>query len=45
MKLIIDLKARRIVDMPAIEAVNKMTERSHKVNKKVYIKSVSGLAH
>ena len=36
-EIIIDFKESRIVDMSAVEAVNKLTERYHKVNKKVYL--------
>ena len=44
-EIIVDFKESRIADMSAIEAVNKMTERYHKVNKKVYIKNLSGSSH
>ena len=44
-EIIIDFKESRIVDMSAIEAVNKLTERYHKVGKKVYITNVSGASH
>jgi SulP family sulfate permease len=44
-EIIVDFKESRIADMSAIEAVNKMTERYHKVNKKVYIKNLSSSSH
>ncbi|MCX2679131.1 SulP family inorganic anion transporter [Galbibacter sp. EGI 63066] len=44
-KVIIDFKEGRIVDMSGIEAVNKLTERYHKVNKKVYISNLSSSSH
>jgi SulP family sulfate permease len=44
-EIIIDFKESRIADMSAIEAVNKMTERYHKVNKKVYLQNLSGSSH
>ncbi|MEA1784503.1 SulP family inorganic anion transporter [Arenibacter sp. GZD96] len=39
--VIIDFKESRVVDMSAIEALNKMTERYHKVGKKVHLKHLS----
>lgn len=44
-EVIIDFKESRIVDMSAIEAVNKLTERYHKVDKKVYITNLSSSSH
>ena len=44
-EIIIDFKESRIVDMSAIEAVNKLTERYHKVDKKVYITNLSSSSH
>lgn len=40
-EVIIDFAESRIVDMSAIEAVNKITERYHKVGKKVHLKHLS----
>lgn len=40
-EIVIDFKESRIVDMSAIEAVNKITERYQKVNKKVHLKYLS----
>ncbi len=40
-EIIIDFKESRIVDMSAIEAVNKITERYLKVNKKVHLRHLS----
>jgi len=40
-EVIIDFKESRIVDMSAIEALNKLTERYHKVNKKVHLRHLS----
>jgi SulP family sulfate permease len=40
-EVIIDFAESRIVDMSAIEAVNKLTERYHKVGKKVHLKHLS----
>ena len=40
-KVIIDFKESRIVDMSAIEALNKITERYLKVGKKVHLKFLS----
>lgn len=39
--VIIDFKESRVVDMSAIEALNKLTERYTKVNKKVQLKHLS----
>lgn len=44
-QIMIDFKESRIVDMSAIEAVNKLTERYHKVDKKVYIRNLSSSSH
>jgi SulP family sulfate permease len=44
-EIIIDFRESRIVDMSAIEAVNKLTERYHKVGKKVYITNLSSSSH
>ncbi len=40
-EIIIDFAESRIVDMSAIEAVNKITERYHKVGKKVHLQHLS----
>ncbi|MCH8494906.1 MAG: STAS domain-containing protein [Balneolales bacterium] len=40
-KIVIDFKESRVVDMSAIEALNKITERYHKQGKKVYLKHLS----
>jgi SulP family sulfate permease len=40
-EIIIDFAESRVVDMSAIEALNKITERYHKVGKKVVLKHVS----
>jgi len=40
-EVIIDFEESRIVDMSAIEALNKITERYHKVGKKVHLKHLS----
>ena len=40
-EVIIDFAESRVVDMSAIEALNKITERYHKVNKKVHLKHLS----
>lgn len=40
-EVIIDFQESRIVDMSAIEALNKLTERYHKVGKKVHLKHLS----
>jgi len=44
-EVIIDFKESRIADMSAIEAVNKLTERYHKVSKKVYVTNLSSASH
>tara|TARA_R110002020_G_scaffold305608_3_gene521449 strand:- start:6693 stop:8222 length:1530 start_codon:yes stop_codon:yes gene_type:complete len=40
-EVIIDFQESRVVDMSAIEALNKLTERYHKVGKKVHLKHLS----
>ena len=40
-EVIIDFKESRIVDMSAIEALNKITERYFKVGKKVHLRHLS----
>ncbi|PIY10059.1 MAG: sodium-independent anion transporter [Flexibacter sp. CG_4_10_14_3_um_filter_32_15] len=40
-EVVIDFAESRIVDMSAIEAVNKITERYHKVGKKVHLQHLS----
>jgi SulP family sulfate permease len=40
-EVIIDFKESRVVDMSAIEALNKITERYHKVGKKIHLKHLS----
>ncbi|TDD98689.1 SulP family inorganic anion transporter [Flavobacterium cellulosilyticum] len=40
-EVIIDFKESRIMDMSAIEAVNKITERYAKVNKKIHLRHLS----
>ena len=40
-EIIIDFEESRVVDMSAIEALNKITERYHKVGKKVHLKHLS----
>jgi sulfate permease, SulP family len=40
-KVIIDFAESRVVDMSAIEALNKITERYHKVGKKIHLKHLS----
>ncbi len=40
-EVVIDFKESRVVDMSAIEALNKITERYHKVGKKVHLKHLS----
>ena len=40
-EIIIDFKESRVVDMSAIEALNKITERYQKVNKKVYLQNLT----
>lgn len=44
-EVIIDFKESRIADMSAIEAVNKLTERYHKVGKKLYVTNLTGASH
>ncbi len=39
--VVIDFKESRVVDMSAIETLNKITERYHKVGKKVHLKHLS----
>lgn len=39
--VVIDFRESRIVDMSAIEALNKLTERYHKVGKKIHLKHLS----
>lgn len=39
--VIIDFEESRVVDMSAIEALNRITERYHKVGKKVHLKHLS----
>lgn len=40
-EVIIDFRESRVADMSAIEALNKLTERYHKVGKKVQLKHLS----
>ncbi|MCW8939222.1 MAG: SulP family inorganic anion transporter, partial [Flavobacteriales bacterium] len=40
-EVIIDFKESRVVDMSAIETLNKLTERYHKVGKKIHLKHLS----
>lgn len=40
-EVIIDFKESRVVDMSAIEALNKLTERYQKVGKKVHLRNLS----
>lgn len=40
-EVIIDFQESRVVDMSAIEALNKITERYSKINKKVHLKHLS----
>lgn len=40
-EVIIDFSESRVVDMSAIEALNKLTERYEKVNKKIHLKHLS----
>lgn len=40
-EIVIDFKESRVVDMSAIEALNKITERYNKVGKKVHLKHLS----
>lgn len=44
-EVMIDFTESRIVDMSAIEAVNKLTERYHNVGKKVYVINLSSSSH
>ena len=44
-EVMIDFKESRIVDMSAIEAVNKLTERYHNVGKKIYVTNLSSSSH
>jgi SulP family sulfate permease len=39
--VIVDFKESRVVDMSAIESLNKLTERYHKQNKKIHLKHLS----
>lgn len=41
LEVIIDFKDSRVADMSAIEALNKLTERYHKVGKKLHLKHLS----
>lgn len=40
-QVIINFKESRVVDMSAIEALNKLTERYHKIGKKIHLKYLS----
>lgn len=40
-EVIVDFKESRVADMSAIEALNKLTERYHKQNKKIHLKHLS----
>jgi len=40
-EVIVDFEESRVVDMSAIEALNKITERYHKVGKKVHLQNLS----
>lgn len=40
-EVIIDFKESRVADMSAIEALSKLTERYHKVNKKLHLRHLS----
>lgn len=40
-EIVIDFEESRVADMSAIEALNKLTERYHKVGKKVHLKHLS----
>jgi SulP family sulfate permease len=40
-EVVIDFEESRVVDMSAIEALNKLTERYHKVGKKIHLKHLS----
>ncbi len=44
-EIMIDFRESRIADMSAIEAVNKLTERYHKLGKKVYIVNLPSSSH
>mgnify|MGYP006290684649 CR=1 FL=1 len=44
-EVVIDFAESRVVDMSAIEALNKLTERYHKVGKKVHLKHLSRDCH
>jgi len=44
-EIMIDFAESRVADMSAIEALNKLTERYHKYNKKVYITNLSSSSH
>lgn len=39
--VVVDFEESRVVDMSAIETLNKLTERYHKHNKKIYLKHLS----
>lgn len=41
LEIIIDFKESRVVDMSAIEALNKLTERYHKAGKKIHLRHLS----
>lgn len=40
-KVVIDFEENRVVDMSAIEALNKITERYHKAGKRIRLKHLS----
>ena len=40
-EMIIDFKESKVVDMSAIEALNKLTERYHRVGKKLHLSHLS----
>ena len=40
-EVVIDFAESRVVDMSAIEALNKITERYHRLGKKVHLKHLS----
>jgi SulP family sulfate permease len=44
-EIMIDFAESRVADMSAIETLNKLTERYHKYNKKVYITNLSSSSH
>lgn len=44
-EIMIDFTESRVADMSAIEALNKLTERYHKYNKKVYITNLPSSSH